>query len=173
MEFFRYLNVLKKYLPLIVLLTALGAGSAYGFSKRQHKVYSATATLSINAAAPASIIPYLASTVSGAGVAPVDQLASSYSFFLKTRSFDPLVAQRLGLNATPGQLGGATSSMPVPGKNYFQITVNWRDPTLAAAIATTFIDENKAQQAATQGAQSGSEVNVAVNLAGEIFAVLS
>jgi len=167
MEFFRYLNVLKKYLPLIVLLTALGAGSAYAFSKRQHKVYSATATLSINAAAPASIIPYLNSAVNGSGVAPVDQLASSYSFFLKTHSFDASVAQRLRLNATPGELGGATSSTLVPGTNYFQITVTWDDPALAATIAngiaTAFIDENKVQQAATQGAQSGSEINSAIN----------
>jgi len=169
MEFFRYLNVLKKYLPLIVLLTALGAGSAYAFSKRQHKVYSATATLSINAAAPAAIIPYLNSAVSGAtGVAPVEQLASSYSFFLKTRSFDGSVAQRLRLNnVSPGQLGGAVSSALVPGTNYFQITVTWGDPVLAATIAngiaTAFIDENKAQQAATQGAQSGSELSAAIN----------
>ena len=166
MEFFRYLNVLKKYLPLIVLLTALGAGSAYTFSKRQHKVYSATATLSINAAAPASIIPYLNSAVNGSGVAPVDQLASSYSFFLKTRSFDGSVAQRLRLNASPGQLGGAVSSALVPGTNYFQITVTWGDPNVAAnianGVATAFIDENKALQAATQGAQSGSEINVAI-----------
>ncbi len=171
MEFFRYLSVLRKYLPLIVLLTALGAGSAYAFSKRQHKVYSATATLSINAAAPATIIPYLNSAVNGAtGVAPVEQLASSYSFFLKSHSFDASVAQRLQrqrINATPGQLGSATSSALVPGTNYFQITVTWGDPAQAAAIAngvaTAFIDENKVLQAATQAGQSGSEINVAIN----------
>ncbi len=167
MEFFRYLNVLKKYLPLIVLLTALGAGSAYAFSKRQHKVYSATATLSINAAAPASIIPYLNSAVNGSGVAPVDQLASSYSFFLKTPSFDRSVAQRLGGGVAPGAIAGSVFSALVPGTNYFQITVTWGDPTLAAnianGVATAFIDENKAQQAATQAGQSGSEINLAIN----------
>jgi len=168
MEFFRYLNVLKKYLPLIVLLTALGAGSAYAFSKRQHKVYSATATLSINAAAPASIIPYLNSSVNGStGVAPVEQLASSYSFFLKTPSFDASVAQRLGGGVAPGAIASSVSSALVPGTNYFQITVTWGDPTLAAdvanGVAKAFIDENKAQQAATQAGQSGSEINIAIN----------
>jgi len=168
MEFFRYLNVLKKSILLIVFMTVLGAGSAYIFSKRQHKVYSATATLSINAAAPASIIPFLANAVSGAGgVAPVEQLANSYSVFLKQRTFDQTVADKLHLGVAPEALAAHITSALIPSTNYFQISVTWGDPnqaaTIANALADTFLQENKTQQAATQGAQTNSDLNQSLN----------
>jgi capsular exopolysaccharide synthesis family protein len=163
MEFYRYLNVLKKHLLLIVFLTLLGAGSAYGFSKRQHKVYSATATLSINAAAPATIIPFLANAVSGSGVAPVDQLANTYSVFLKSRSFDQMIVNKLRLGVAPEALAAHISSALIPNTNYFQISVTWGDPvqaaTIANGIANAFVNENKARQEATQGAQTNSLLN--------------
>src|SRR5436190_2478062 len=121
MEFYRYLNVLRRHLGLVVLLTLLGGGSALGFSLRQHKVYEATATLLINAAAPASLIPYLAASLNNsasAGTTPVDDLAHTYSIFLQSRSFDKVVVRKLHLAVTPSQLGAHVSSALVPGTNY-------------------------------------------------------
>src|SRR5436190_6380570 len=155
MEFYRYLNVLRRHLGLVVLLTLLGGGSALGFSLRQHKVYQATATLLINAAAPASLIPYLAASLNNtAGATPVDGLAHTYSVFLQSRSFDKVVVRKLHLAVTPAQLGRRVSSALIPGTNYFTINVTWGDPAQAAAVAAgiawLFIAADSVAQAAVQ-----------------------
>src|SRR3989440_2930874 len=168
MEFFRYLNVLRRHLVLVVLLTLLGAGSALGFSLRQHRVYEATATLLINAAAPASLIPYLAASLSNsAGATPVDGLAHTYSVFLQSRSFDKVVVRKLHLAVTPAQLGARVSSALIPGTNYFTISVRWGDPAQAAAVATgiarVFIAENAVAQAAAQDTGPAAQLNQALD----------
>ncbi len=168
MEFFRYLNVLKKYLPLIVLLTALGAGSAYAFSERQHKVFRATTTLTINAAAPSSIIPFLAQSLSNnGGASPVQQLANTYDVLLKLRSFDQTVVQNMHLGITPEDLGTHITSALIPDTNYYQINVTWGDPqgaaNIANGIADLFIRENAAPQAGTAGTGLDAQLNQSLN----------
>lgn len=167
MEFYRYLNVLRKHLGIIVLLALLGGGSALGFSLKQHKVYEATATLLINAAAPAALIPYLSTSLNGNGMAPVEQLANTYGIFLQSRSFDKAVIRRLHLAVTPDQLGARVSSALIPNTNYFTIKVTWGDPMQAATVATgiaqVFIQENAAAQAATQNTGPVSEINQSLN----------
>ncbi len=163
MEFYRYLNILKKRLPIIILLTILGGVSAYGFTQRQPKVYRATATLLINAASPSLLVPYLNQSLGSNGAAPVQQLANTYDVFLKSGRFDATVISRLHLAVTPEQLSAHISSDLIPGTNYYHINVTWGDPrqgaTIATGIARVFVDENKrvqAEQLAQQQAQQSS-----------------
>jgi capsular exopolysaccharide synthesis family protein len=169
MELHPYLNVLRKYWGIVVLLTVLGAGSAYWLAKRQPKIYQTTATLVINAGAPSSLIPYLSSAVgdtSNGGVSPVEALAASYAVLLQTRSFDAQVIQRLHLAATPDELGNAISSDLIPNTNYWTISVTWNDPVQAAAIANgiahTFIQANAAAQAEAQSSVADSDIGQAL-----------
>ena len=152
MELYRYLKVLRKHLGVIVLLTFLGGGAALGFSLRQHKIYKATATLVINQASPTALIPYLATSLSNNnGVAPLQQLANTYSIFLQSRAFDEVVIRKLHLHTTPDLLRKHISSELVPNTNYFTVDVTWGDPVKAAAlangIARIFIRENAVAQA--------------------------
>jgi len=164
MEFFRYVNVLRKHLGLIVLLTVIGGGAACGFSLRQHKVYKATATLLVNVASPTSLIPYLATSLSNNnGAPPLEQLANTYSVFLQSRSFDGQIVKALGLKTTPDEFAKHVSSALVPDTNYFTIGVTWGDPRQAAAIANsierTFVQENTAAQAATGGNDAATQIS--------------
>jgi len=168
MEFYRYLNILRKYLSIIVFLILLGGVSAYGFSRRQPKVYKATATLSINAAAPAPIVPYIGSSLTNAtGVAPVDQLVTTYGIFLKSLSFDRTIIQRLRLRITPAQLSKQISSTSIPNTNYLEIGVTWNDAQQAAnvanGIADIFIRDNAAQLRATRQTGSGAQFAQSLN----------
>jgi len=164
MEFFRYVNVLRKHLRWIVLLTVIGGGAACGFSLRQHKVYKATATLLVNVASPTSLIPYLATSLSNNnGTPPLEQLANTYSVFLQSRSFDGQIVKALGLKTTPDEFAKHVSSALVPDTNYFTIGVTWGDPRQAAAIANsiarTFVQENTAAQAATGGNDAATQIS--------------
>jgi len=168
MELHPYLKVLKKHLPIIVLMTLVGVGSAYWLTARQPKVYRATATLVINAAAPSSLIPYLSAAIgsSNGPTSLVEGLATSYSVLLQSRSFDADVIRKLHLAVTPDQLGGAISSQLIAGTNYWSITVSWHDPVQAAAIANgiarIFIRANAAAQAAAASNAAGTDIGQAI-----------
>jgi len=164
MEFFRYVNVLRKHLGLIVLLTVIGGGAACGFSLRQHRVYKATATLLVNVASPTSLIPYLATSLSNNnGTPPLEQLANTYSVFLQSRSFDGQIVKALGLKTTPDEFAKHVSSALVPDTNYFTLSVTWGDPRQAAAIANsiarTFVQQNATAQTATEGNDAATQIN--------------
>jgi len=164
MEFFRYVNVLRKHLRWIVLLTVIGGGAACGFSLRQHKVYKATATLLVNVASPTSLIPYLATSLSNNnGTPPLEQLANTYSVFLQSNSFDGQIVKELGLTTTPDEFAKHMSSALVPDTNYFTLSVTWGDPRQAASIANsiarTFVQENATAQTATEGNDAATQIN--------------
>ncbi len=155
--------MLKKRLPIIVLLTLLGAGSAYVFSKRQQRIYKATTTLSINASAPSSLIPYIANALSSnGGSTPVEQLANTYNVFLTSRSFDTDVVKALRLPVTPEALATHISSALIPGTNYYQINVTWNNAQQAANIAnniaSVFIRRNNAAQAQNNSNNQSADV---------------
>jgi len=164
MEFFRYVNVLRKHLRWIVLLTVIGGGAACGFSLRQHKVYKATATLLVNVASPTSLIPYLATSLSNNnGTPPLEQLANTYSVFLQSNSFDGQIVKELGLKTTPDEFAKHMSSALVPDTNYFTLSVTWGDPrqatSIANSIARTFVQENATAQTATEGNDAATQIN--------------
>jgi capsular polysaccharide biosynthesis protein len=167
MEFSHYINVLRKNLASIVLLTLLGGGMVYVFSRHQPRVYEATATLVINAAAPSSLIPYLSAVVGNNGaVSSVQALADSYAILLRSRSFDAEVIQKLHLAVTPDQLGSSISSGLIGDTNYWTISVAWNDPVQAAAlangIARIFIEANAAAQASAQSSVAASDIGQAL-----------
>jgi capsular polysaccharide biosynthesis protein len=117
----------------------------------------------INEASPTALIPYLATSLSNNnGVAPLQQLANTYSIFLQSRAFDEGVIRKLHLQTTPDVLSTHISSELVPNTNYFTVDVTWGDPVQAAAlangIARIFIRENAAAQATTQNSGPASEL---------------
>jgi len=162
MEFYRYLNVVRKRLPLIIALTVLGAASAFFFSSRQPKIYSARVTLSINAAAPSQLVPYLNPSTGASSANDLSSLASTYGVLLTQRSFDttvlnePVIGPRnqklsdLDKTLTAGALGSHVTSALVPNTSFFGISVSWtnaqRAADIANGIATVFIKENQRLQ---------------------------
>jgi len=148
-EYIRYVAVLRRHALMIILLTLLGAGSSAFFSLRQHKVYRATTTLSINPAAPSQAVLYLQQMVNG-GYNAMGQLASSYDAFLHLPSFSAAVTTRAGIKLTPEQI---TTDL-VGNTPYFHINVIAGSAPaariLADMAANEFINENDNIQVSPQ-----------------------
>ena len=58
MELRQYLKILRKYLWMILLVCAIGAGSSFYYSSSQPPIYKSTTTLALNLSAPGMVIPY-------------------------------------------------------------------------------------------------------------------
>ena len=123
MEVYRIYKALRRRAWLIVVLCLVGVLSAAAFTKRERPVYAATATLMINPAAASALLPYASDAA--------NDLAATYSHYLKSRSFAKLVVQRSGLNIDPEEVGAAISSEAIPRTQFFEITVTHPSPELA------------------------------------------
>jgi non-specific protein-tyrosine kinase len=162
-ELQRYLSIVRRYFPLMVVLTVLGGGSSAVFSLRQAKVYRATATLLINPAVPNAAIPFLSQSITNDPRTETLQLADTYDVYLKTGMFDAEVVRDLGLPLAPSVLGGALSSALIDNTNFYSISATANSGVEAALIATgvanIFIKQNRILQRtlesqATDGAQA-------------------
>ncbi len=159
MEYLRYISVLRQHIGVIILMAALGAGASAFFSVRQPKVYSATATLLINPAAPAQAIPYL--QASGNSMSGLQQLASTYDVYIHSPSFNTKVIQRLDLQMSPYALAAEVVTGLVGNTNFMRITVNAQSPLaaqrIANGVANTFIDQNSVLQADTVASAASAD----------------
>ncbi|MBC8449565.1 MAG: polysaccharide biosynthesis tyrosine autokinase [Chloroflexi bacterium] len=145
MELRQYWKIIKKRFWLIVLLMVVSASSAAYYGRQQVPLYSTTATLLLNPAAPSAVLPYQTTQ-------PVQSLANTYSELMRTRSFASLVVQEMESPMSEGEILGALSTRYVPDTQFYKISATHADPqkaqALANAAAQVLIAENIAQQQA-------------------------
>jgi capsular exopolysaccharide synthesis family protein len=142
----RYLLIVRRFLPLIVLITIAAGGSSAVFSLYQTTIYRATATLLINPSTPSAAIPFLSQSATTDPRAETQQLADTYSVYLKTTTFDASIVHALGLALSPSMLGSVLSSSLVGDTNFYTISATAstaREAALIAnAVATRFITQS-------------------------------
>ncbi|MDI7277664.1 MAG: Wzz/FepE/Etk N-terminal domain-containing protein, partial [Anaerolineae bacterium] len=140
-EIRRYLELLRRWLWLIVLGTALAAGSAYVASRLSTPIYEASATLLISEGQKPTGPDYNALLLS-------ERLAKTYAQMLKGKPILDETAARLGTSLDAAEV----SVEPVRDTQLIRLKVRHPDPALAAGIANTippvFIEVNEQAQSA-------------------------
>ena len=157
MELLQYWKIARKWWWLILLSTLLfGVGGIF-YAQRQVPIYSTTTALIINPAAPSALLPYSTDY-------SVQTLASTYTEFMRTRSFAQVVSEQM-----EGALGidtilNALAIRYVEGTQIFRITATLTDPALAQQLANTaadvLINQNIARQRSQQE-QMQNQINSA------------
>ena len=136
-----YASLLWRWAWLLILLAVLAGGSAYFFSRRQTPVYQASALAMINVATSSQDVTtslYLE-----------QQLGSSYSQIMTTRSVLDAVAQRLGGEILPGSV----QVTQIQNTQLITVTATDTNPKRAASIANTIITVFSQQNQADQEAR--------------------
>ncbi len=147
LNFERSLGALRRRAPLILLCFVLAAGAAYGFSRRETKKYTATASLAFNNNSLSQQI---------AGLSP----GSSNNLLVQQASNIELVRGGDTAAKTANLLGGGltdvkvASSLGVAGvgeSSIVDVSATTTSPTLAASIANTYVRQFvKGQQRANR-----------------------
>jgi non-specific protein-tyrosine kinase len=144
MDLSKYLRMLRKRWWLIALVAVVGTTTATYFTFRQPLVYSSTVTLLLNPASrPGSLVV-------ASPVYLTQQLADTFSHYLRTHTFAEMVIEREQLAISAEQLVGSVTTQLIEGTQFFQITAQGNSPEqaqlLADAIARNFIEANREQQ---------------------------
>jgi non-specific protein-tyrosine kinase len=144
MELREYWAVVRKYLWVILLTTALGGGAAYYFSVTAPIVYKSTTTLEISQGNASPSAPFSGSSASTAQSA-VDVLSAK----IQSPIFLGKVKERLKIDV---DLDGVFSVSQVGETQFLRISAQTNDPGLSQALADTaaqiFIEEETNQQQA-------------------------
>ena len=147
MELLQYWKIARKWWWLILLSTTLFGLAGLIYAQRQVPIYSTTTTLIINPAAPSALLPYTADY-------SVQALASTYTEFMRTRSFAQLVAQEMNGTLSPDAILNALSVRYVEGTQIFRISATLTDAAqtqiLADTAARVLISANIARQRTQQ-----------------------
>lgn len=172
MELRRYFLVLRRWLWLVLLATAIGGASAYLFSARQTKLYRATATLIVNQNQSAT-------GITSADVQASQQLASTYDSIAISWPVLQAAGKRLGLGDDSVAIGcpcllrgGATiltfgAETPV-GSQLINVSAVSPSPQTAARGANAVA--NSLAETVTQS-QLGDAGSVEQNVKGQIQAL--
>jgi non-specific protein-tyrosine kinase len=145
--------LLRKRWWLILLIVLVGAGSAAYFNAtiREAPIYRSTVTLLLNPALGQGAL------VSSSLSERTNQLAVTYSRYLKTQAFADIVIKREGLTISPRQLVQSIDARILEGISFFEINAIANTPQdaqlLATVIANNFIAQNLAQQREQQAAR--------------------
>ena len=144
MELREYWAVVRKYLWVIILTSALGGGAAYYFSATAPIVYKATTTLEISQGNASPSAPFSSSSASTAESA-VDVLSAK----IQSPVFLEKVKDRLKIDM---RLEEVLSVSQVGETQFLRISAQTNDPGLSQALADTaaqtFIEEETNQQQA-------------------------
>ena len=124
MELADYFNILRRRGWIIILVAAITAASAYGFSKLQTTVYKATVQVSIN---PARADFGLTQSAKW--------LLRNYVAIIDSNTWSEDVIQRLSLDMTPGQLRSNVIIASDDSRFTIQVDVKDTDPGQATSIA--------------------------------------
>ncbi len=133
MELRQYLTVIRRYLWLILLTTALATGAAFYASVTTPPTYQATATLEINLADSPLSDPYSVSNVR-----TVESAAEVFAAKIKFPLFLEEVKDRLGL-AMDVQIEDMIGIQQIGSTQLVRIAVESDDPALAQALANTVV----------------------------------
>lgn len=138
MELRHYINLLRKWLWLIVLCTVIAGTAAYLFSRQQTPIYEATSTILINQArSPVRGTEY-------ADILTSERVARTYAELLQDWPVVELTASQLGFDqdfetiADAYQIALAVD--PIRDTQLIELRVEASSPDLAARIANTLPD---------------------------------
>ena len=166
MELLEYTRIIYRRLWLVLLLPIVAVSLAVWRAPRERPMYQTNTLLLLNSAAPA--VPVGGAPFQIQAAENVDELARSYSEYMRTASFGRIVVEQLGLNVSPQTIAGAITSNLVPGTSFFRITTTWPNPYeaqfLADSVARIFIEENRRLQLASRPADSQSRQDIADSL---------
>jgi capsular exopolysaccharide synthesis family protein len=130
-------GVLSRRAPLILLCLVIVAGAAYGFSKRQTKKYTATASLVFNNNQQAQ-------QVAGLQAVAANNQQAQQSTNLKLVQLGDMAektANLLGRGLTAGKVKGDLSVSAQGESNIVDVAATATSPTLAADIANTYTEQ--------------------------------
>jgi succinoglycan biosynthesis transport protein ExoP len=132
MELKQYLQIVRKWLWLIVLGTSLAAGVSYGVSSLLPPVYRASTSLLIRTARAGG---------DDYGTVIVNQyLAATYSELLTKRPIIEAAGLNIGLAPSAvGELMANVEVWVIPGTSVIRLTVDDRDPRLAMELANEIV----------------------------------
>jgi len=128
MELKQYLQIVRKWLWLIILSTILGAGAAFGFSSYQEPVYKSSAKAMLSQPSWDQL--------SDLGFYYPFQLIQTYSQLITTTPFLDEVSERVGAHVNTGMV----STEQIGETNIIAVSVEYYDPQIAADIANMLIE---------------------------------
>jgi len=139
----QYLQVLRRWVWLILGCTVVAALAAFIVSSQLPPVYSASATLLVRLAPSSGINEYTAVLTS-------ERLATTYSKMITGRPVMEEVIQQMGLPETAGQLAKRVKVEVLRDTQLVRVSVEDTDPARAAdianTIATVFVKQTQAIQ---------------------------
>jgi capsular exopolysaccharide synthesis family protein len=139
----QFLGILRRRAPWILLCVLIVAGAAYGFSRRETKKYTATASLSFNNNQLDQQIAGLSG--GGGGLSAVAQQSNDIEL-VRAGNTSATTASLVGHGLTAGLV---SSSLSIGGKgesNLVGVSATSTSPTIAAAIANTYVSQFAKQQ---------------------------
>lgn len=141
MELRRYLQILRRKLPLVAMSVLLGMLAGYLITPRTAR-YTATATLYVGSRVvnPDPRIGEL----SADRAAAIDRIVQTYAVMIRTEASAAAAVNKAGVGISPQALVGATVTEPVLNTTLLEVSVTNPDPgtaqTLANALTSTFVD---------------------------------
>ncbi len=156
MELRQYWELLRKWLWLILLTTAIAAVAAYIFSSRQTPIYRASTRLLVSQSVSNS------ASLQYADILAAERLSSTYAQMLTARPLLEAAIVKAGLegDVDPEELEEAVSVQPVRDTQLIDLHVEYPDPAIAAklvnALPEVFVEFNNRQQTARYQELKGS-----------------
>ena len=146
------LKILRRYLWLIALAAILAGAFGYFFSARQTKIYKASITMLVGQ--NQGLAENLNLTTA------LQELASSMSKMISSRTVAEKVVADLGLDIPPEQVLEQITAQPVQQTQLIEVTVLGREPVEAALIANGVGNAFSALVQRTESSRSGLTVQV-------------
>ena len=134
LNFEQALGALRRRAPLILLCFVLAAGAAYGFSKRETKKYTATASLTFSSN---SLSQQIAGLSPGGSNNSLAQQASNLEL-VRGGDAAAKTAGLLGHGLTDEKVAASLSIGGVGESSIVDISATTTSPALAATIANTY-----------------------------------
>jgi succinoglycan biosynthesis transport protein ExoP len=139
----RFLGIVRRRAPWILLCFVLVAAAAYGFSKHQTKKYTATASLVFNNNQEAQQVAGL-QTVGGSSSQPAQQ--NTNLKLVQLGDMAAKTADLLGRGLTKGAITADLSVSAQGESNIVDVAATTTSPALAAGIANTYTEQFVAEQ---------------------------
>jgi succinoglycan biosynthesis transport protein ExoP len=159
MDFERVLGVLRRRWWVVVLLAVVGGGAAFVFSKLQEKQYTATATVLFSDQAlqqQAAGLPVLQSSPNQ----DPQIMATNIQLLTSQSGVARVTARKVGHGLSASGVSDAISVSQSGQTSVANVSATSSSPTLAAAIANTYVR----QFIQSQGAQQQASVAQALGL---------
>ncbi len=139
MELRRYLQILRRKLPLVLACVAVGILAAYLATPRTVR-YTATATLYVGSRV---VNPDQRAGELSNDRTLANQFVQTYAEIIRTEASAADAISRTRVVVSPAALVAATEATPVANTTLFEVSVTHPDPgtaqTLANALATSFV----------------------------------